>query len=179
MSESQRPDPSIVDSQKMALAESRARELEWMFFDVDGVLTDGGLFYGSEGETFKRFHVLDGHGIKALKEAGLKVGFLSGRDHPAVSMRAKELGVDFVSQGDNRKGALFDRLVKTLNLKPMQCGHMGDDSADIEVFERVGFSASVPNAPASVRVAALWTATQTGGNGAVRECCDFILDCRR
>lgn len=159
-------------------AARRARELEWMFFDVDGVLTDGGLFYGPNGESMKRFHVLDGHGLKQLKHAGVLIGILSGRQHEAVATRARELGFDLVLQGNNHKGAVFDQLIKDHGLDPVRCGHMGDDTADLEVFARVGFCASVPNAIAEVIAAAHWVSSRPGGSGAVRECCEFILKAR-
>ena len=173
------PRPSILAEKDLATARARARQLEWMFFDIDGVLTDGGLFYGAQGETLKRFHVLDGHGIKALRAAGIKVALLSGRQHPANEQRAQELGIDQLVQGAQAKGAAFDRLVNALGLKPARCGHMGDDLPDLEVFNRVGFSAAVPDAVASVLEAAHWVSRRSGGQGAVRECCDFILESKR
>jgi 3-deoxy-D-manno-octulosonate 8-phosphate phosphatase (KDO 8-P phosphatase) len=168
-----------AEKKDLSLAAAKARELEWMFFDIDGVMTDGGLFYGEHGEELKRFHVLDGHGIKALRSAGLKIALLSGRQHPANQQRAKELGIDLVIQGESNKGAAFDRLVASLGLRAQRCGHMGDDVPDLEVFERVGFAAAVPNAMPAVRAAAHWIAQRPGGYGAVRECCDFILESRR
>lgn len=163
----------------MLLAREKARALEWMFFDVDGVMTDGGLFYNENGESFKRFHVLDGHGLKALRESGIKIALLSGRQHPANEKRAQELGFDLVIQGESAKGAAFDRLALSHRLNASRCGHMGDDLPDLEVFERVGFAAAVPNAVAEVLAAAHWVSGRAGGQGAVRECCDFILECRR
>lgn len=159
-------------------AMQRARTIDWMFFDVDGVLTDGGLFYGPQGETLKRFHVQDGHGIKALRAAGIRIGILSGRSHDAVAFRAKELGIEVVVQGENGKGAAFDRLVKAMGIDPMACGHLGDDTPDIEVFDRVGFAAAVANATDDVLAKAHWISRRLGGDGAARECCDFILQSR-
>jgi len=151
------------------------RGLEWMFFDVDGVMTDGGLFYDARGETLKRFNALDGHGLKALRASGVRIGMLSGRAHAATEFRAKELGFDHVVLGQEQKGRVFDELIKTLNLNPQRCGHMGDDLPDLEVFNRVGFAATVPHAIAPVMDRAHWVSTRQGGHGAVRECCDFIL----
>jgi 3-deoxy-D-manno-octulosonate 8-phosphate phosphatase (KDO 8-P phosphatase) len=149
-----------------------------MFFDVDGVMTDGGLFYGEHGEQLKRFHVLDGHGLKSLRAAGVRIGILSGRSHPATEFRARELGFDAVVLGRNAKGAAFDELTRTHGLNPQRCGHMGDDLPDLEVFDRVGFTASVPHAINEVLSRALWVSSRQGGAGAVRDCCDFILGCR-
>lgn len=170
---------STAISKDLSLARLKARELEWMFFDIDGVMTDGGLFYGEHGETFKRFHVLDGHGIKALRAAGVKIAMLSGRQHPANQQRARELAIDLVVEGESAKGQAFDRIAASLSVNAQRCGHMGDDVPDVEVFERVGFAAAVPNAVPSVIAAAHWVSTKTGGQGAVRECCDFILECKR
>lgn len=156
----------------------RARRIEWMFFDVDGVMTDGGLFYGAQGESLKRFHVLDGHGLKMLKSAGLRIGILSGRQHAATEIRAKELGFDIVIQGASNKGEAFDRLSAEHQLSGAVCGHMGDDSPDLDVFSRVHFAAAVPNAVDDVLAQAHWVSLRSGGQGAVRECCDFILRAR-
>ncbi len=166
--------PRVLDDLKQ-----RCRRLEWMFFDVDGVMTDGGLFYNDQGEAFKRFHVLDGHGLKALKAAGIKIGILSGRTHGATAARGRELGFDLVVQGQSDKGPAFDALIKTHGINPERCGHMGDDTPDLAVFSRVAFAAAVPNAHPSVLAQAHWVSTRLGGHGAVRECCDFILESRR
>jgi 3-deoxy-D-manno-octulosonate 8-phosphate phosphatase (KDO 8-P phosphatase) len=163
----------------LANARAKARELEWMFFDIDGVMTDGGLFYGEHGEAFKRFHVLDGQGIKALRAFGIKVAMLSGRQHTANKRRAQELGVDLLIEGESDKGAAFDRLAGSLSLIPSRCGHMGDDLPDLEVFQRVGFAAAVPNAVPQVIAACDWVSGLQGGQGAVRQCCDFILESKR
>lgn len=157
---------------------TRVRRLQWMFFDVDGVMTDGGLYYDANGESIKRFHVLDGHGLKALKAAGIRLGILSGRSHPATAARARELGFDVLVQGAGDKGQAFDALANTHNIVFEACGFMGDDTPDLAVFERVGFAASVPNAVSRVIEMAHWVSSRPGGQGAVRECCDFILQCR-
>jgi 3-deoxy-D-manno-octulosonate 8-phosphate phosphatase (KDO 8-P phosphatase) len=126
-----------------------------MFFDVDGVLTDGGLYYDSQGEALKRFCVLDGQGIKSLQAAGIGVGLLSGRRHPAVLRRAE--------------------WITNTPWAPHQIGHMGDDVADLPVFAWAGFAASVPNAPPIVRTQAHWVSVLQGGYGAAREACDFLV----
>lgn len=156
----------------------RARQIEWMFFDVDGVMTDGGLYYGEQGEALKRFHVLDGHGLKTLRASGVKIGILSGRRHMATEIRAQELGFDIVIQGASNKGEVFDRLLAEHRLSGAVCGHMGDDSPDLEMFSRVQFAAAVPNAIDEVLARAHWVSRRPGGQGAVRECCDFILEAR-
>ena len=156
----------------------RAKKIEWMFFDVDGVMTDGGLLYDHSGETIKRFHVLDGHGLKALKQAGLRVGILSGREHAATLARGRELGLDIIIQGAQDKGRAIDAVLAEHGIPAERCGHMGDDIPDLAVFSRVGFAAAVPNAVDAVLRQAHWISTRQGGQGAVRDCCDFILEAR-
>jgi len=160
-------------------AARRAKALRWMFFDVDGVMTDGSLYYGANGESMKRFSVLDGHGLKALKHAGIRIGILSGRSHPATAARAQELGFDIVIQGAEHKGAAFDQVMAEFSIAAADCGHMGDDLPDLEIFDRVHFAAAPPHAVDAVLAAAHWISGKAGGFGAVRECCDFILEARR
>jgi 3-deoxy-D-manno-octulosonate 8-phosphate phosphatase (KDO 8-P phosphatase) len=160
-------------------AARRAQGLRWMFFDVDGVMTDGGLYYGPNGESMKRFNVLDGHGLKALKQAGIRIGILSGRSHPATEVRAHELGFDVVIQGAEHKGAAFDRCMAEFGIAATDCGHMGDDLPDLEIFSRVHFAATVADAAHAVLTAAHWVSGRAGGSGAVRDCCDFILKARQ
>jgi 3-deoxy-D-manno-octulosonate 8-phosphate phosphatase (KDO 8-P phosphatase) len=159
-------------------AARRARCLSWMLFDVDGVMTDGGLYYGPSGEAMKRFHVLDGHGLKALKAAGIRIGILSGRTHEATAVRARELGFDVVVQGAQDKGDALTRLIASAGIHPERCGHMGDDTPDLDVFRRVAFAATVPDATPDVIAEAHWMSHRRGGQGAVRDCCDFILRSR-
>ncbi|MRD56332.1 hypothetical protein GH816_07235 [Betaproteobacteria bacterium LSUCC0115] len=164
--------------QRDSLTRSRAAGLKAMFFDVDGVMTDGGLFYDGNGEALKRFHVLDGHGLKMLQEAGVLVGILSGRNHPAVVARGKELGLTEVHLGLQDKLSQLQDICQRRSLALQACGHMGDDLPDLPVMQAVGFSASVPTAISEVRRQAMWTAQWPAGAGAVREVCDFILKCK-
>lgn len=159
-------------------ARDRAAQVAFMFFDVDGVLTDGGLYYDAQGESLKRFCVLDGQGFKSLQASGIGVGILSGRSHPSVTRRAEELGVQTVFLGvDDKRRCLEDWIVQA-RLSPQQIGHMGDDLADTPVFAWAGFAASVPNAPESVQAAAHWVSQRPGGAGAARDACDFLLASR-
>jgi 3-deoxy-D-manno-octulosonate 8-phosphate phosphatase (KDO 8-P phosphatase) len=174
-----KPSPQMPARFDHREAARRAKGLRWMFFDVDGVMTDGGLYYGANGESLKRFSVLDGHGIKALKHAGIRIGILSGRSHPATEARARELGFDVVIQGAEDKGAAFDRCMAEFGIAPADCGHMGDDLPDLEIFSRVHFAATVPDAAQAVLAAAHWVSQRAGGGGAVRDCCDFILEARQ
>ena len=150
-------------------------QLEWMFFDVDGILTDGSLVYEAEGEVSKKFNVLDGYGIKSLIHSGISVGLISSRDHPATRARAIELGISNVMLGKEDKLEAFITWSNAAKVDPKNCGHMGDDYPDLELFDAVGFSASVPNAIEKVKEKADYVTKATGGNGAAREVADLIL----
>ena len=176
--EAETPSSDLTALQKDSLTRGRAAALKAMFFDVDGVMTDGGLFYDQHGEAIKRFHVLDGHGIKMLSEAGVLVGILSGRNHPAVLARAKELGLTEVHRGLQDKLSQLRDICARRSLDLQACGHMGDDLPDLPVMQAVGFSATVATAVPEIRQQAMWTAQWPAGAGAVREVCDFILRCR-
>lgn len=148
-------------------------------FDVDGVFTDGRLFFGPEGETHKVFHVRDGYGVKSLARAGIQLAVISGRASEAVSRRMAELGVEHVYQGNHDKVPLFEELIERLGVTPGAVAYMGDDLPDLPVMELVGLPAAPANADPAVLAASRWTARHQGGHGAVREFCDFLLASRR
>ncbi|TAK91499.1 MAG: phenylphosphate carboxylase subunit delta [Burkholderiaceae bacterium] len=156
-------------------AQQRARDVRVMIFDVDGVLTDGRLYYGPEGEALKVFHVLDGHGMKLLNSAGIRTAIITGRSSPILDKRAHDLGVAWMRQGQETKGAALIDLCKDLQVSPDECGYMGDDIIDLPVLTRVRFAAAVPAASAFVKQHVHWVAQASGGMGAVREVCNFIL----
>ncbi len=151
------------------------RALRMMVFDVDGVLTDGRLWYSEQGEIFKGFHALDGHGLRMLGESGIAVAIITGRESGIVARRAAELGIRFVHQGVRDKVAILTQIAQENGLALNEIGYMGDDLIDLAAMQRVGFSASVPNAPFYISQMASWVASQPAGQGAVRECCDAIL----
>ncbi|NYT45194.1 HAD hydrolase family protein [Alcaligenaceae bacterium] len=153
----------------------RLRPLRLMAFDVDGVLTDGRLWYGENGELIKGFHALDGYGLRMLRESGIAIALVTGREGPIVARRAAELGIAIVHQGVSDKGRAISALAQEHGCTLAEVGYMGDDIIDLPALQKVGFAASVPNAPVYVSQIAHWTATQPGGSGAVRECCDLIL----
>src|SRR5690606_5433570 len=153
----------------------RARAVRMMVFDVDGILTDGSLWYGEQGEAVKPFNALDGHGLRLLREQGIHVAWVSGRKSAITARRAAELGISPALQGVRDKIAAVEDLAREAGLSLQDVGYMGDDIIDLPVLQRVGFAASVPNAPFYVGQAAHWTSTLKGGAGAVRECCDLIL----
>ena len=154
---------------------ARLEALKLMVFDVDGVLTDGGLWYTEQGETLKRFNALDGHGLKMLAVSGIQVALVTGRESPIIARRAAELGLGAVIQNVRDKGAVLNELCTRYNVALEQTGFMGDDLIDLPAMQRAGFAASVPDAPTYITQAAHWVAERRGGHGAARECCDLIL----
>ena len=153
----------------------RLRAIRLMAFDVDGVLTDGRLFYNEEGECIKAFHALDGYGLRLLQECGITVALITGRSGPIVARRASELGIDEVHQGIRDKSIVLQQLAQKYALDMQQIGYMGDDIIDLSAMKRVGFAATVPNAPQYIRQLAHWVSDIEGGYGAARKCCDLIL----
>jgi 3-deoxy-D-manno-octulosonate 8-phosphate phosphatase (KDO 8-P phosphatase) len=153
----------------------RARRIELMGFDVDGVLTDGTLYYAGDGTELKAFSVLDGLGLKLLGEAGVELALVSGRRSAAVAARAAELGIGGLHQDVDDKLALFERLRAARGLAPAACGFMGDDLPDLPVLVRCGFAATVPGAPEAVRSRVHYVTRAAGGRGAAREVCELIL----
>lgn len=156
-------------------AAERAARVRLMILDVDGVLTDGRLYYGAAGEAMKAFDVRDGHGIKLLREGGVDVALLTARQSEIVAVRARELGVERVVQGASNKLAGFERLLAATSVASDLCGFIGDDWPDLAVMARVGLAAAVADAAPEVRAAAHWTAHARGGRGAVRELAEFVL----
>lgn len=156
-------------------AVDRAARVRLMIFDVDGVLTDGSLHYGADGEAVKTFNVLDGLGIKLLQRAGVATAIISARKSQIVARRAADLGIVHVLQEAHDKRAAFSRLLEVTGHSAQQCGFIGDDIIDLPVLLQVAFAASVPGAHAEVRARVHYVTQASGGNGAVRELCDFVL----
>ena len=154
----------------------RVAALKLMAFDVDGILTDGRLWYADDGSEFKAFNARDGHGIKMLRDAGLKLAIITSRRSAIVERRARELGVHYCFQGVEAKLPAFNDLLSELHLDAAQAGYMGDDLLDLPVLVRAGFAATVPEAPAPLLARAHYTTRLPGGAGAVREVCELILD---
>jgi 3-deoxy-D-manno-octulosonate 8-phosphate phosphatase (KDO 8-P phosphatase) len=154
---------------------ARAGRVRLMIFDVDGILTDGSLQYGPGGEAIKTFNVLDGLGIKLLQQSGVGTAIITARKSEIVARRAADLGIEHVFQGVHDKRAGFEELQARTGFEAHECGFVGDDLIDLPVLSRVGFAASVPNAHAEVRSRVHYVTQAGGGNGAVRELCDFIL----
>jgi len=153
----------------------RARRVRLMAFDVDGVLTDGRLWYGPAGETMKGFHVQDGLAIKMLAAAGIAVAVITGRSSEAVALRAAELDVAHVLQGAENKHAAFEGLLQRLAIDPQHAGYMGDDLPDLPVLRRCGLACAPKEAIELVRRHAHYVTRASAGAGAAREVCEFVL----
>ncbi|MDC8760233.1 KdsC family phosphatase [Janthinobacterium fluminis] len=153
----------------------RAARVRLMIFDVDGVLTDGSLHYGADGEALKTFNVHDGLGIKLLQESGVQTAIISARRSAIVTRRAADLGIAHVHQGGHDKLTPFHQLLETTGLTAEQCGFIGDDVVDLPILARAGFAVSVPDGREEVRQRAHHVTTAAGGRGAVREVCELLL----
>ncbi|MCC6202668.1 MAG: HAD hydrolase family protein [Gammaproteobacteria bacterium] len=157
---------------------ARASRTRLLVLDVDGVLTDGRLYFGGGGELCKVFHARDGHGIVRLREAGCRIAVVSGRSSPIVSVRMEELGVARVFQGVRDKEAVFDALLHELRLTADATCCVGDDLPDLGMLRRAGLAVAVADAHPELVAAAHWRTTARGGDGAVREVCDLLLAAR-
>lgn len=156
-------------------ASERASRVKLMIFDVDGVLTDGGLIFTAQGDTMKSFNSMDGHGLKLLGEAGIRTAIITGRRSDIVLARAQELRISHIYQGASNKIDAFVDLMREAEVTAEQCGYMGDDWPDLGVLTRCGFAAAPANAHPEVIARAHWVSEARGGQGAAREVCDAIL----
>lgn len=152
-----------------------ARAVRLAVFDVDGIMTDGRLYYSERGEELKVFDVRDGHGLKMLQESGVQLALITSRSSRAVALRAENLGIRHVYQGVGSKLSTLRMLLAELNLEPAAVSFMGDDFVDLPVMRSCGFACTVPEAPQEVRDVAHYVTRATGGRGAVRETCELIL----
>lgn len=169
------PIESLILSKVPDSVRDRARNIELVVLDVDGVLTDGSLYYTANGEGQKRFHALDGHGMKMLIQSGVQVAMMTGRQSEITNRRAAELGIPHLLQNVRNKGKALTELCQELNIDLNNVAFIGDDLIDLPAMQRVGLALSVPNAPIYVQQAAHWVSQLAGGQGAAREHCDMIL----
>jgi len=153
----------------------RAQGIRVAFFDVDGVLTDGGLYISEAGETLKRFNTLDGHGLKLLPRAGITPAVITGRDSPALRMRLKALGIHHVHYGTEDKRPAAEQTLQALGLDWSQAAVIGDDWPDLPVMQRCALVCAPANAHAEARARAHHVTAALGGQGAAREFCDLLL----
>jgi 3-deoxy-D-manno-octulosonate 8-phosphate phosphatase (KDO 8-P phosphatase) len=154
---------------------SRAKLIRLIAFDVDGVMTDGGLYFSDSGEEFKRFNSLDGHGLKMLRASGVDVAIITGRTSRCVEARAKNLGIKHVFQGVEHKLETMVDLLNKLKLSRDAAAYMGDDVVDLTVMRHVGLAISVPESPLLVHKHSHYVTQRGGGHGAVREACELIM----
>ena len=152
-----------------------AQDLRVAFFDVDGVLTDGGLYISEQGETLKRFHILDGLGLKLLQSAGITPAVITGRDSKPLRARLQALGVTHVHFGTEDKAPAAQKTLVALGLDWSQAAAIGDDWPDLPVLRRCAFAAAPANAHVEVKAAAHHVTRAAGGSGAAREFCDLLL----
>lgn len=152
-----------------------AQNIKLIIFDVDGVLTDGGLYFSDEGIEFKRFNSLDGLGIKLIKDFAINPAVITARTSKTVKHRMKNLGITHFYQGQENKMTAFNDLLAKLNLDKSQVAYMGDDVIDLPVMKKAGLAITVANAHELVKQNAHIITQKIGGNGAVREVCDLLL----
>ena len=152
-----------------------AKNIKLLLLDVDGVLTDGKLYYGNSGEELKAFNIQDGLGIKLLQQGGIQVGIITGRVSTLLQRRADELGINPVIQGREDKLIALRELLKSQNLGLHQIAFMGDDLPDLSAINSVGLGITVANASSTLAAKADWQTLRSGGDGAVREAAEMIL----
>ena len=159
----------------MSSGQDKLADLRLVAFDVDGVFTDGRIYFAADGTEMKAFHTQDGYGVRRLLNSGVAVAVISGRKSPAVEMRMAELGVAHVILGCKDKVAALDEIAASLGISTDACGFVGDDLPDLPLIEHVGFSAAVANAMPILKKRCDYVTTQSGGAGAVREICDLVV----
>ncbi len=153
----------------------KAQGIKVVFFDVDGVLTDGGLLFSESGETLKRFNTLDGHGLKLLQKAGITPAVITGRDSQPLRKRLEALGITHAHFGTEDKRPAAEQTLQALGLEWSQAAAMGDDWPDLPMMRRAAFACAPVNAHVEVLAAAHHVTSKQGGFGAVRELCDLLL----
>ena len=157
----------------------KAEHIKVVAFDVDGVFTDGTLYYGANGDCMKAFSARDGMGISMVKAAGLRTAIITGRSSQSVAKRAENLGITYVIQGSSYKKEGLAELCEKAQVTEKEVAYMGDDINDLPVIAAVGFSGAPQDASRQVREAVLWVSDNPGGHGAVREFCEYILEARK
>ncbi|ODS23880.1 phenylphosphate carboxylase subunit delta [Candidatus Endobugula sertula] len=154
---------------------SRAKKIKWLVLDVDGVLTDGKLYFSNNGDEIKAFNSLDGHGIKMLQNSGVTVAIITGRTSKIVQNRTHNLGIKHLIQGREDKLNALEELISAHNVNYEEIAHMGDDYPDLTLIRRVGLGLTAANSHWIVKEYSHWQSQFNGGEGAVREACDLIM----
>lgn len=155
---------------------AKAAQIKLIIFDVDGVLTDGSLFIGDDGEEYKAFHSRDGHGMKMLRATGVEIGIITGRTSNVVRHRMESLGIHHVYQGQLEKLPAFQQLTTKLGIDPQQVAYVGDDVVDLPILTRTGLAVAVADAHPLVKRHAHWITPCGGGRGAARDVCELIME---
>lgn len=153
----------------------RTKDIKLVIFDVDGVLTDGSIIIGDDGEEYKAFHSRDGHGMKLLQYTGVDIAIITGRTSKVVEYRMKGLGIKHLYQGQHIKLPAFEELIERLGLTAQQCAYVGDDWVDLAIMKRVGLAITVNDADDIMKEYAHWVTPANGGKGAAREVCELIM----
>lgn len=159
----------------MTNAQTKAAGIKLLILDVDGILTTGALYYGSNGFEMRGFHIHDGLGVKLLQRTGVAVAVISGKQSDHVAKRLKELNIEHVYLGHEDKLPVYNTIKQALNLTDDQIAYMGDDLPDLPLLKRAGLAITVPNAPLYLQEHADHITHKKGGKGAVREACEFIM----
>jgi 3-deoxy-D-manno-octulosonate 8-phosphate phosphatase (KDO 8-P phosphatase) len=156
----------------------KAAQIKLVIFDVDGVLTDGRLFYGDDGQEYKSFHSRDGHGMKMLQNSGVEIGIITGRKSKVVTHRMADLGIQHVYQGKLEKLPAFEELIAKLGITADEVAYVGDDVVDLPIMLRAGLAIAVADAHHLVLKHAHWQTPHGGGAGAARDVCELIMEAR-
>ena len=154
----------------------KAADIRLIVFDVDGVLTDGSLYIGDDGQEYKAFNSKDGHGMVILRQTGVEIAIITGRSSEVVRIRMASLGIEHVYQGKREKLPAYEELKKITGLDDQQIAYVGDDVVDLPVMTRVGLAIAVQDAHALTKQHAHWVTPSGGGRGAAREVCELIMD---
>ena len=170
--------PTTEQDKFRLAAIARAAPIRLLLLDVDGVLTDGSILYSQEGVESKSFNTQDGFGLRLLLEAGIETGVITARTSEAVTRRTQDLKMRYVFQGVSEKLSAYKEIVRQSGLKPFEIAYMGDDWLDLVLLTRVGFAAVPANGVMEVQDVAHYVSRKAGGQGAVREVCDFLLEAK-
>jgi 3-deoxy-D-manno-octulosonate 8-phosphate phosphatase (KDO 8-P phosphatase) len=154
----------------------KASQIRLVIFDVDGVLTDGSLFYGDDGQEYKAFHSKDGHGMKMLQSTGVQIGIITARTSRVVEIRMASLGITHVFQGQLEKLPAYEELKRKTGLRDHQIAYVGDDVVDLPIMKRVGLAIAVADSHRLVTLHAHWKTPSPGGRGAAREVCELLME---
>ncbi|MGD1990115.1 MAG: 3-deoxy-manno-octulosonate-8-phosphatase KdsC [Chromatiales bacterium] len=155
--------------------DNKAAQIRLVIFDVDGVLTDGSLYLGDDGQEYKAFHSKDGHGMVMLQESGVRIAIITGRTSEVVRIRMKSLGIEHVFQGKRDKKPAYEELKQVTGFTDAQIAYVGDDVVDLPVMSRVGLAIAVNDAHSLVKQHAHWTTPSGGGRGAARDVCEMLM----